>query len=85
MTEAERAERQFVASNIAEKMAALLFIIGGEDMVELGYIEFSTHRPWLTRKGCDVFYAAMEMIPNANPKRDPPASRRDVPQLPGER
>lgn len=63
MTEADRAERQFVASNIAEKMAALLFIIGGEDMVELGYIEFGTHRPWLTRKGCDVFYAAMELIP----------------------
>ena len=40
--------------------------IGGEDMVELGYIEFTRTRPWLTRKGCDVFYAAMEIIPQGN-------------------
>ena len=56
-----------VAQLLAEKMAALLYIVGGKEMSDLGYVEFSTHRPWLTRKGCAVFYAAMELIPDANP------------------
>lgn len=58
-------EMEFIAQKITERMAAMLFIIGGKDMVTLGYMGFHKSSPYLTHKGCAVFQAAMEHMPEA--------------------
>lgn len=59
-------EREYIAQKITERMAAMLFIIGGRDMITAGYMGFDKTRPYLTQKGCDLFRTAMDMMPDTH-------------------
>ena len=54
--------RAHIAQKIAERMAATLYIMSGEDMVNLGFIEFD-RRPRLTPRGVKLFRAALDLLP----------------------
>lgn len=61
-TELSEQARIYTAQKIAERIAAMLYIMSGEDMVVLGFVDFD-RRPRLTKKGCELVRMALSLLP----------------------
>lgn len=54
-----------IAGKIAEKMAAMLFVVGGPAMIEHDFVDLGASGTWrLTQKGQQFFHAVLRRLPS---------------------